>query len=339
MKILYRLPIYLCALCGIGMIRVMPHGMLKVLARFAALLVRPIYPLGKLVRANIRTAMPELPEREVRRICRESFFHLFYNLLEFIWLSGKPERIRRCYYPPPEIRDKVVGYIAEGKRIIFVNPHLGSWEASGVMVPFYADTEMAAVAKPVSNPYLNKLLNSGNREKVKGLRIIFSRGAARTAIKLLREGWSIGLLIDQNTRVRDGGEFVDFFGLPVASSLSPAVLKRYCDAHDIPTVLLYGTSIRHADGRIHATVEELPRPFAEYADDRAVVQEIMNMSERYIRKTPEQYLWLYRRFRNIPPDAPAELRKRYPYYARVPGKNFFRKVKKSPATEMEQPKP
>ena len=333
MKNLYRLPIYLCALCGLGLIRILPYGALKVLARFAALSVRPAWPLVKLVRANIRTALPELPEREVRRIGNESIFHLFYNMLEFVWLAGIPERIERCYYPPPEIRDKVVNFVREGKRIIFVNPHLGSWEASGMMVPFYGDTEMAAVAQPVSNPYLNKLLNSGNREKVKGLRIIFSRGAARTAIKLLKAGWNIGLLIDQNTRVRDGGEFIDFFGLPAASSLAPAVLKRYCDAHHIPTVLLYGTSIRHADGRIHATVEELPRPFEEYADDRAVVQEIMNMSERYIRKNPEQYLWLYRRFQHIPPGAPEELRKRYPYYARVPGAKFFRKVKKRPATE------
>ena len=335
MKNLYRLPIYLCALCGLGLVRILPYGALKFLARLAALIVRSIPPVARLVRANIRTAMPELPEREVRRIARESFFHLFYNLLEFVWLNGKPERIERCYYPPPEIRAKVKGYVAEGRRIIFVNPHLGSWEASGLMVPFYGDAEMAAVAKPVSNPYLNKLLNSGSREKVKGLKIIFSRGAARTALKLLREGWSIGLLIDQNTRVRDGGEFVDFFGLPVASSLSPAVLKRCCDAHDIPTVLLYGTSIRHADGRIHATVEELPRPFDSYADDRAVVQELMNMSERHIRRNPEQYLWLYRRFQHIPPDAPEELRKRYPYYARVPGKNFFRKIRKKPRPESE----
>ena len=49
------------------------------------------------------------------------------------------------------------------------------------------------------------------------------------------------------------------------------------------------------------------------------------MSERYIRKNPEQYLWLYRRFQHIPPGAPEELRKRYPYYARVPGAKFFRK--------------
>ncbi len=333
MKNLYRFPIYLCALCGIGIIRLLPYGALKFLARGAALLMRPIRPAVKLVRANIRTAMPELPDREVRRICSESFFHLFYNMLEFIWLDGSPERIRRCCYAPPEIRARVQGYAAEGKRIIFVNPHLGSWEASGIMVPVYGDAKMAAVAKPVSNPYLNKLLNSGNREKIDGLRIIFSRGAARTAIKLLKAGWSIGLLIDQNTRVRNGGAFIDFFGLPVASSLSPAVLKRYCDAHDIPAVLLYGTSIRCADGRVHATVEELPRPFAEYADDRAVVQEIMNMSERYIRKNPEQYLWLYKRFQHIPPDAPAELRRRYPYYASVPGKNFFRKVSKLPAAE------
>ena len=338
MKILYRLPIYLSALCGIGIVRIMPYCALKVFAHLAALVMRPIRPVVRLVRANIRTAMPELAEPEVRRICRESFFHMFYNILEFVWVAGKPERIRRCYCAPPEIRDRVKGYIAEGKRIIFVNPHLGSWEASGVMVPFYADTEMAAVAKPVSNPYLNKLLNSGNREKVRGLRIIFSRGAARTAIKLLKAGWSIGLLIDQNTRIRNGGEFVDFFGLPVASSLSPAVLKRYCDAHDVPTVLLYGTSVRRADGRIHATVEELPRPFSSYADDREVIQEIMNISERHIRRDPEQYLWLYRRFQHIPPDAPEELRKRYPYYASVPGRNFFRKVSGRPAGEAAEPR-
>ena len=337
MKNLYRFPIYLCALCGIGLIRILPYGALKVLARLAALLMRPIRPAVKLVRANIRTAMPELPEREVRRICGESFFHLFYNMLEFVWLAGNPERIRRCYHVRPEIRDKALKFVAEGTRIIFVNPHLGSWEASGIMVPVYGNTKMAAVAKPVSNPYLNRLLNSGSREKVHGLHIIFSRGAARTAIKLLREGWNIGMLIDQNTRVRDGGEFIDFFGVPAASSLAPAVLKRYCDAHDIPTVLLYGTSIRLADGRIHAAIEELPRPFESYADDRAVIQEIMNISERHIRQNPEQYLWLYKRFQHIPPDAPAELRKRYPYYARVPDAKFFRKLRKRPEAAMERP--
>ena len=66
------------------------------------------------------------------------------------------------------------------------------------------------------------LSRSGNREKVRGLEIIFSSGAIRAATKALRDGRGVGTLIDQNTRVRDGGSFVNFFGLPVSSSTAPA---------------------------------------------------------------------------------------------------------------------
>ena len=51
----------------------------------------------------------------------------------------------------------------------------------------------------------------------------------------------------------------------------------------------------------------------------------MKLSESFIRRYPEQYLWLYKRFQHIPPDCPEELRRRYPYYAKVPSPNFFRK--------------
>jgi len=323
-KIRYYLE-YLGALGCSKLVRILPHGFLAPLARGTAFCVRLAWPLSRLVRANIRAAMPELERREVARIANESFFHMFNNFFEFVWLNSNPERICRCYYPQPESRDRIKRHLAAGERIIFINPHLGSWEASGVMAPFYTGIDMAAIAKPVSNPYLNRLLNSGGREKIKGLRIIFTRGAVKTALRMLREGWSLGTLIDQNTRVRDGGIFIDFFGLPVSSSAAPALLKRYCDAHDVPTVLIFAASLRMSDGMVHTLLEELPKPFDEYPDDRAVIQEIMAMSERYVRRYPEQYLWLYRRFRNIPPDCPEELRKRYPYYAAVPKPSFFRK--------------
>lgn len=301
----------------------LPYRCISPLARCAAFAMRAARPFNKLIEANIRAAMPELPEREVVRIRRASYYHMVRNLVEFVWLNSDPKRISRCYYPPPRIVDMVMGHLRAGERVIFINPHLGSWEASGVMMPFYSGMDMAAIAKPVHNPYLNKLLNSGGREKLKGLHIIFSRGAARAAVKLLRQGFSLGTLIDQNTRVRDGGKFLTFFGLPVASSVSPAVLKRYCDARGIPSVIIFGASLRMPDGRVHAFCEELSKPFDAYPDDCAVIQEVMNISERYIRAYPEQYLWLYKRFQHIPPDCPEELRKRYPYYAKVPGPAFF----------------
>lgn len=315
------------------LIRHLPYCVVKFIARCGGCLVHAAPSARRIVRANIHAAMPELPESEVNRIARESFYHIAWNLLEFFWLDGKPARIRRCYYLPEEITEQLKGHVARGERIIFVNPHLGSWEASGVMAPFYAGVRMVAIAKPVKNPYFNRILNRGSREKVPGLEIIFSNGAIRAALKALRAGLGVGTLIDQNTRGRDGGVFVDFFGLPVPSSTAPANLMAYCRLHKIPAVIIYGTSVRHADGRITAHSEYLPKPFEEYADEKEVLQDLMRISEKYIRRYPEQYLWFYKRFQYIPPECPDELRARYPFYARDISAHFFRKTARDLAEE------
>lgn len=320
----YRLE-YVGILIPYGVVRILPRPAIRIAGRILGEAFHLTPGVARLVRANIRCAMPELSDAEVCRIEKASLFHVAWNMLEFVWLSGRPDRIRRCYHLPEPIAEELRGCVARGERIIFVNPHLGSWEASGVMAPFYAGVDMVAIAKPVRNPYLNRLLNRGNREQVTGLEIIFSRGAIRAALKALREGRGVGTLIDQNTRVRDGGEFVNFFGLPVPSSTAPANLKSYCDAHGIPAVIIYGTSVRHPDGRIVAHSRRLSKPFQEYANAAEVLQELMQISEEYIRRYPEQYLWWYHRFQYIPPDCPPELRARYPFYAGVAKPGFFRR--------------
>lgn len=317
---------YLAILLPYRLIRLLPYRAIPPLGRLFGWGMHLVPEIRSLVRDNIHAAMPELPGKEVARIGRESLFHLAWNMFEFIWLDGNPARIERCYYLPPDITDELKNHVARGERIIFVNPHLGSWEASGVMAPYYAGVDMVAIAKPVRNPYLNRLLNRGSREKIRGLEIIFARGAIREAIKALRAGRGVGTLIDQNTKGRVGGIFVNFFGIPVSSSAAPAVLKRFCDAEGIPAVIIYGTSVRLADGRVTAHSAKLSKPFGEYADDREVIQELMDISERFVRAYPEQYLWFYRRFQNIPPDCPPEIRARYPGYAKVTNSHFFRET-------------
>ena len=157
-----------------------------------------------------------------------------------------------------------------------------------------------------------------------GLEIIFSEGAVRAAIKALKSGRGVGTLIDQNTKGRYGGTFVNFFNIPVASSTAPANLKSYCDAHDIPAVIIYGTSVRHADGKVYAHSAYLPKPFHEYKDEVEVLQALMDMSEEFIRKYPDQYLWFYRRFQYIPQGATDELKAKYPFYAKMASNHFMR---------------
>ena len=306
-----------------GLARLFPPKVQRGVAHFAGNVLYAVPSVRKLLLANISCAMPETNRRDVCRIARQSCFHLCLNFLELIWLHGNPERIEQQYIIDEDTHRKLCEHVRKGERILFVNPHFGSWEASGIMAPYYCGMDLVAIAKPLRNPYLNRLLNQNGRETNRGLRIIFSRGALRESIRALREGSSIGMLIDQNTRVRDGGEWVNFFGIPVTSSKIPATLKRFCDGEKIPSVIVYGSAVRGEDGKIHSHIAYLPKPFGEYPDDRAVLQALMDISETYIRRYPEQYLWFYRRFQNIPQNVPEEIRKRYPYYAEVPTPSFF----------------
>lgn len=304
---------YLLILLPYLLMRISPHFTLRWFASFVSRGMFLLPSVRKLVTANVRTAFPEFPENKVRLVARESLYNLVMNMLEFAWMTGVAKRIERWTFISDEVVKKLKSHTSKNERIIFVNPHLGSWEASAVIATHTCNIKMAAIAKVTRNPYLNNLLNKKCRE-IQGLRVIFSKGAVKETIKALHEGLTIGTLIDQNTRIRDGGIFVNFFGLPVPCSKSPATLWRYAKANNIPVATLFGSVVR-INGRLTAHCESLSKKLEEYADDREIIQELMDISESYIRKFPEQYLWLYKRFQHIPEDVTPEQRKRYPFYS------------------------
>lgn len=316
---------YIIIIIPYHLIRLLPRSVMRGFARLISTCSYACWPGGgKLIRANIKAAFPEKNEQEINEIARKSFFNTIYNVIDFVWMMGKTKRMKKYMHLPPDVLRQLRDCVESDTRIIFVNPHLGSWEASGMMAANHADIRIAAIAKITRNPYLNKLLNQENRERG-GIKIIFSKGAMKEALRCLNQGMSMGTLIDQNTRVRNGGIFVNIFGIPVASSRAPATLWHYCRTNNIPVKIIYGTSVRENDILV-AHSAFLSKEYDEYANEEEIIQELMNISERFIRKYPDQYLWLYKRFQYIPPEAPDELKARYPYYAVVPPPTFFRKI-------------
>jgi KDO2-lipid IV(A) lauroyltransferase len=280
----------------------------------------------KIINSNIRTAFPEKSNKEVIRIGRASIINTVRNIMEFLWMTNSTKRIEKCTGSDPYVAKILAEAAANDERVIFVNPHLGSWEASGLIAPYYFKSKMAAIANPLRNPYLNKLFNDGNRKKVDGLHVIFSKGAVRATLKALRQGFDIGILIDQNTKVREGGAFVNFFGLPVPCSKSPEEFVRYGLSHDIKIKILFGVTLRHEDGVLYPFCKPLLKPEADYEPEE-MIQELISTSEEYIRKHPEQYLWFYKRFAHIPQGIDENLKKCYPYYAKVVKNSFYSRAK------------
>ncbi|NOY81722.1 MAG: hypothetical protein GXP31_12065 [Kiritimatiellaeota bacterium] len=261
----------------------------------------------RLVRANLRVAFPDWSPQQVEEIAVRAWRNIMLTALEVFWFVRHGEELSRFVRFDTSVGEAILAKGARGPTIL-LTPHLGNWEliAQGFAA---AGGRLCAVARPVRNRWLAALVERARRQH--GMEIIPSRGASRRALRALRDGNALGMLIDQNTRPRRGGVFVDFFGLPVPTTRAPAALARR-----LKTDVLCAALVRSENG-FQLDLAELERPPADYRDDIELTAALLRLNEELIRRHPDQYVWNYERWRYVPDDAPPELRRRYPFYAKL----------------------
>jgi len=312
--ILEAASVYVCY----RLIRALPRRVNFSIASFCGFLMYSNPFFRKLVKANLKIVFPEKTEREIGLIARKSFTNLILSFLELAYFTGRPETVKKYVYLPDRINKEINDFHKQGKGFIFVTPHLGNWEIAGMMFAnFFSNIPFAVVARVFPNPYLNKILDLGRLSH--GNKVISAKGAIKGMVQALKEGYFMATLIDQNTRVRDGGIFVNFLGLPVPSSRAPAMFARKMN---VPVGV--GGCVRHGL-KYEVIFEFVHKKIEDYKDDTELIQDLLKITESYIRKYPEQYLWFYKRFQHIPMDASEDLIKKYPYYASIPNEKFYRK--------------
>lgn len=306
---------YLAIMPVYVMIIVMPHRMLFFLADIAGFVIFSIPQFRKLIIANLTIAFPEKKRCEIRKIARKNASNIALTGLEFIWFTKHEKKIDTLVHYRQEEADITHKYIDMGKGSIWATPHLGNWEIAGLKFKRHEGIPFAVVVRIMKNPYINKLVNSGRM--VEGTRVIPAKGAIKGMMKALKDKFFIAILIDQNTKVREGGIFVDFFGLPVATSRAPALFAK---RRGVPITV--GGCIRKGY-KYETFTRELPKPTTEYTSDEELIQDIMKTTEKIIREFPDQYLWLYERWANIPHDLDEKKKKLYPYYAKETTPRFY----------------
>ncbi len=333
MKRFFQYLVYLAAKGVMVLMEHTPRRCFYVLARAAGRIAAPIPAFGGLVRENLRCAFPEKSESEIRQLARKSLESLCLTVCEFFWLHNKPEKAHELIDVQPDLQGIMdeLKTSPEKRPVIFISPHFGNWELSGMVLALVFGHKMSTVVRSSRNPYLDRLISEGR--SVRNVQIIYSKGGMLKLVHAMENGRTAGMLIDQNTKIRNGGVFVNFFGLPCPVSRFPATMAMKKNAY-----IGVGSCIRKPDGRFHATMCKLPKKLSEYTSEEEITQDIMTISEDLIRMAPEQYLWLYKRFQYIPPDAPAEVRSRFPSYACVPTERFFDHAARARAKRREQEK-
>ncbi len=246
---------------------------------------------------QLQAAFPLRSEAECRTIARHMFEHfgrLLLAILKFSTLEQDGIR-RRVEY---EGEERVQQALALGRGVLIFSGHFGFWELQGMAHPLVLPP-MHVLARPLDNPLLHELLEQARTGTGNG--VIYRRGAVRRVMRALAANQTVAIMIDQHIQSTDA-VYVEFFNRPASTTSALAALALKTGAPIIPVFAL-----PLPDGRYRMIYEHpVPLPPPDSPDPvRELTQRCTDVLEMYVRRYPELWLWMHRRWRDLPPDVAA----------------------------------
>jgi KDO2-lipid IV(A) lauroyltransferase len=273
-----------------GLLRALPHQAARGLGRQVGALGHALDRRHREVALrNLELAMPEIPPAERKRLVKRCFRHFGAALCDVI-SAGRFDARQICERLSIEGWENIHLAASAGKGFFVLSPHLGMWESVAPVIGLY-HAPMHIIMRPADNPYLNRELLAA-REQF-GNRTIPKRGAARRMLETLREGGIVGILIDQRVQAREGVE-VPFFGRPALTTPVLARVSLRTGAPVLPVAMF-----PEPEGRYRLVIHPPIFPSdTEEGDeaDVALTRRYLEVAEQDIRRHPEQWLWMHRRW-------------------------------------------
>ncbi len=243
----------------------------------------------ELALANLRGAFPTRAERELRAILLSTFEHFGRHVVELLNFDAMTtEEMTRLV--DVEGGARVEQALGRGRGVIFCSGHVGYWEVQA-MVHAVLFTPIVMVARTLDNPLLDRLLVRIRTRA--GTRVLSRQGAVRGLFRALLDRAPVALMIDQHMQDRSSVT-VAFFNRPAATTAVVAALALRTGAPVIPVFAL-----PLPGGRYRLLYEEAVEP--PPADDpdavRTYTQRCTDVLEGYVRRHPDLWLWMHRRWR------------------------------------------
>jgi len=251
----------------------------------------------RIAQNNLANAFPQRPAAERRVIARRAFEHfgrLMMELLKFATLSPKQMLAR----VETDGEERARSAYAQRHGVIFVTGHFGFWELQALVHAARVEP-VGVLGRALDNPLLNTLLEDIRQRT--GNTVVYRRGTIRRVMRTLQAGHGVAVLIDQHIMSRDA-IYVDFFERPAATTSAVAALALRTGAPVVPVFAL-----PLGRGRYRMIYEHPVEPPREDSSDaiREFTQRCTDVLEMYVRRHPELWLWMHRRWRDDGPATPA----------------------------------
>jgi Kdo2-lipid IVA lauroyltransferase/acyltransferase len=247
---------------------------------------------------NLAMVFPEKSVGERRRILRGVFTSLGRQLAEL------------CQFPKytAENIDEVVAYdglenyeraYARGKGVLFLTAHFGGWELSAFAHSLHGHW-LHVVMRPMDNEYLDHLLQ--HYRTMHGNKTVAKDDFVRGLLAAMKAGETVGILMDTNMTPPQG-IFVDFFGIPACTASGLARIALRTDAAVVPGFTIWDPDLGKYRLRFDPALQLIRTGHLE-ADIAANTQIFTKVIEDYVRKYPDQWLWVHRRWKTRPEGQP-----------------------------------
>jgi len=242
---------------------------------------------------HLRMAYPHKSADELKHILKGVFEHSAMMLVEVLSFPRKIRKYNYTKYVQIKGLELIDQALKGGNGVMFISAHFGNWEMIGYAVSLLG-YQINTVVRFMPNPAADALLNYSRR--FQGQRIIYNDNAVRDMMRTLKNNRILALVCDQDAR--DNGIFVDFMGLPSSTVRSPALLHL---KFGTPLLMLY--CYRPKPNKFYYTFsfEECALPKLNPATaEEQITQAFTADIERMIRKYPEQWMWIHRRWKTKP---------------------------------------
>jgi Kdo2-lipid IVA lauroyltransferase/acyltransferase len=251
--------------------------------------------LKKIALFNLNLAFPEWSDERRREVVRGMIRQLG-------WMGGEFSQFPK--YTAERTKEIVMldglenFLAAKGARkgVLVLTGHFSAWE----LAPFAQARfgyPLSFLAREVENARVDALVNS--YRTLSGNKPIEKNQSARAVLRVLGEGRTVGILADQNT-ILEEGVFVDFFGIPACTTTGIARMALHTGAAVVPGYLLWDTRIGKYRLRFDAALE-LSRTGNTEKDVLENTARFTKVIEENVRKNPEQWVWVHKRWKTRPP--------------------------------------
>jgi len=249
-------------------------------------------------RRNLELAFPELSAETRELLLRGCFENLGRSLSVFSHFRKKsPEGWRQ--FVDCEGLERLATARETGRGVILFTGHIGAWELSSFALSLF-DQPLSFLVRRIDNPKVEKLVDRYRTSR--GNRTIDKMFAAREMLQILKSGGTLGILVDLNTLEREA-VFVDFFGTKAATTFIVAKLALRTGVNVFPVFAPWDEARKKFLVQVGEPLT-FDRSGNETEDIVRLTQAMTGVVEDYVRRYPDQWLWIHRRWKTRPPGEP-----------------------------------